>query len=178
MADESVLVLMKVPGIEGNSTLVGFDPEPGETHEGWIPLSGCTFKMERNATGTEDPEEEVSEEQQRVPVKVEKMTVTRSADSTTADLVGWLANESDGRKKDDVLIDYVARSGRYFLRYELNGADLVSCELSVDDEGNVQETFQLTYTTLTIYQRPINEQGVVDTGSKGMVEFDVSELAQ
>lgn len=177
MADEEIIVLMKIPGIEGNSTLVGFDPEPGETHQGWLPLEGCSFAMARKASGTEADEGELSDDAQKIPVKVEKLSIKRSSDSATADLVGWLANESEGRKKDDVIIDYVARSGRYFMRYVLDGADLVSCKLSVDEEGNVQEEFELTYDYLAIHHRRINAAGQVEVDSETMVDYEVDQLS-
>ncbi len=171
-------VLMKVPGIEGNSTLVGSAPEPGETHEGWIPIDSCSFSVQHQAEATDSEEirdDDASHE--RIRARLEPITVKRTADSTTAQLIEWLANVGDGRKKEEpVLIDYVSRTGRYYLRYELEGADLVSCKLSEDDEGNVTEEFKLTFDRVVIYQRTVGDAGFVDITGQTQVEYDTREL--
>lgn len=168
-------VLMFVPEIEGSSTLKGYDPEIGENkdHTGWIPVESCTFGFSREDTVSDKTDEDESEVSGPV-TQVNPITVKRSSDYATAPLLMWLANkDKDERKKDQVLIDYVVPSGRYYLRYELAGVELVSCSLSYTDPDQAEETLVFTFDEVRILQRPIDSRGEVDVGAETVAEYQV-----
>jgi len=88
----------------------------------------------------------------------------------------WLANKdgSEG-KKEKVLIDYCLPSGRYYLRYELVGVELVSCSITYSDPDQADETLVFTFDEIRILQRPIDEFGEVDIGAETVAEYVVFE---
>ncbi len=175
MATETT-VLMYVPEIVGSSTFQGYDPELGEDkdHTGWIPVDSASFGLNKETTAA-DPKGSEEATHTGTMTHVDPVTVKRSSDYSTADLLVWLANKDEkGRKKEQVLIDYVLASGRYYLRYELVGVEIVSCGLDYsDDPGDATETLVFTYDEIRIRQRPILESGDVDVGGEDVLEYIV-----
>ena len=51
-------------------------------------------------------------------------------------------------------------SGKYYLRYELTGMELVSCSISYKDPDQSNETLVSTYDQVRILHRPIDPSGV------------------
>lgn len=158
-------VFMSVPEIEGTGTLVGYAPGEDGSHEKWIPLASCSFHFEREEATAVDPDSDDEAADTTPTTVVNPMKVERMADVTSAPLLMWLAAKPDdpARKKEEVLIDYCARSGKYYLRYELKGVELVSCSVSYQAPDEVKEILTMTYDRIAIYQRPIDVNGEVDT---------------
>jgi len=170
-------VFMKVPDIEGTSTLVGSNPGDDGSHEKWIPVISCSFDFQRDEADVSDPKAG-SDKKEMVPTTiVQPITVERVADVTSAPLLSWLAAkpEDPDRKKDEVLIDYCVRSGKYFLRYKLSGVELVSCALSYAEPHDAKETLTLTYDRIAIFQRSINSVGEVITTERNEAKYTVNE---
>jgi type VI protein secretion system component Hcp len=171
MAEEST-VLMYVPGIKGSSTLVGTDPGKDGSHAEWIPINSCSFTLNRNATVSDGADEK--EASSKPPTNVDPIEIERQADQTSADLLAWLAlKDVNERRKDEVLIDYCARSGRYFLRYVLQNVEIVSCKIGFKAPDDLTETITLTYSHIAIRKRPIDENGVVQFKREQSVEYTV-----
>lgn len=173
-----ITVLMYVPEVIGSSTLKGYNPEKGEDkdHTAWVPIDSCSFTLTKDVSSADTAGgEEV--EHVGTQVSVEPITVKRSADYSTADLLAWLATKDEqgnGLRKEKILVDYVLASGRYYLRYELTGVQIFSCGLSFDDSsGDVQETTKFIYEKIRILQRPIDAMGEVDIGSEDVMEYVV-----
>ena len=173
MADE-IAVLMHVPEIEGSSTLVGTDPGSDGSHEGWIPIESASFSFSRETTAV-DPEADHDDAPEPV-TRVEPITIKRQADRSSAQLLMWLANEDQTeRKKEKVLIDFCSSSGKYYLRYELHGVELVSSAVSFSAPDDLSETLTLTYDYISVLQRPIDISGTVVTSKEGVAEYTVFE---
>ena len=172
MADEFA-VLMFVPEIEGSATLVGTDPGQDGSHEGWIPALSCSFGLERKATAVDSTSKDESEGV-APETEIEPISVKRRADGSTAELLMWLANkDEDQRRREPVLIDFCSSSGRYFLRYELKGAELVGCSVGFTAPDDLSETLTFTYTDITIFQRPIDMSGEVLVEKETKTEYHV-----
>ena len=174
---DGATVLMYVPDVEGSSTLIGFDPEPGENgdHTGWLPVQTCGFGLSRSVQGADAVSDE-DVEHRGAKMEAQPMTVKRVADFSTAQLLVWLANaEGAERKKEQVLIDYVMPSGRYYLRYELSGVEIVSCSLGFQEPDDATETIVFTYDRIRILQRPVTESGAVDSSQETVAEYVVTE---
>ncbi|MEZ5978995.1 MAG: type VI secretion system tube protein Hcp [Planctomycetota bacterium] len=169
-----ITVLMKVEDIEGSSTLEGYDPEPNGSHVGWIPIESCSFNFHRDVTVADEDSDDESEVRGS-PNRVDPLTVKRTSDFTTAKLLMWLANAENKEPKRAVTIDYVVPSGRYYLRYEIEGAELVSCSLSYQEPDDASETLVFTFDKVKIFQRPIGESGEVDTSKEDVAEYVVFE---
>lgn len=176
MADTTVL--MYVPEFIGSSTFTGYDPEVGESmdHTGWIPVDSCSFSLTKESSAADKPG---SDEGEKVGTmtQVGPISVKRSADYTTADTLAWLAasvkaKEGPGLKKEKVLIDFCLASGRYYLRYELLGVQVVSCDLDYGDD-DVTETLEFVYDLIRIKTRPILPTGEVDVGGEDVAEYEV-----
>lgn len=174
---DGATILMYVPDVEGSSTMIGFDPEPGEKgqHAGWLPVVSCGFGLARAVQGA-DAKADEDVEHRGAKMNADPMTVKRVADFSTAQLLVWLAN-SDGteRKKEQVLIDYVMPSGRYYLRYELTGVEIVSCNLAFQEPDDATETIVFTYDRIRMLQRPVTESGQVDSQKERVAEYVVTE---
>ena len=170
MANDTT-VLMQVPEIEGSSSLVGYDPEKGEdgSHVGWIPIHSCSFSFRKDTTVADRETDEEAEAPGRT-TRVDPLTIKRSSDNSSAKILMWLADKA---RKDQVLIDYVVPSGRYYLRYELEDVELVSCSIGYTEPDDVAETLVLTYNKIRVIQRPINISGEVDTDKKHVAEYVV-----
>ncbi len=173
-----ITVLMNVPEIIGSSSLRGYDPEPGEEndHTSWIPIDSCSFTLTKDASSAAAVDgSEV--EHVGTMLTVEPITIKRSADYSTADLLAWLATKDEqgnGLRKEVVLVDYCLASGRYYLRYELTGVQIFSCSLSFDDSsGDVTETTKYIYEKVRILRRPITAEGAVDIGGQNEMEYVV-----
>jgi len=174
MAEATVLML--IPGITGNSTFVGFDPEPGEEgdHTGWIPVDGCTFKFARKDT-VSDAKKDEPNDAAKPATTVDPFTITRTSDYTSAEILMWLARagSKDAKLDEPVLIDFCHPSGRYFLRYELSGVELVAGSLSYSHPDEAKETLTFTYDEVTVYQRPVDEKGMVDLEAEHRTHYVV-----
>ncbi len=162
MAD--AVVFMQVPEIEGTGTLYGFDPGEDGSHEGWIPVASTSFNFEREEATAVDQDTDGEAEPAAPTTVVNPMRIERTADITSTQLLMWLAApaDDDARKKEVVLIDYCLPSGKFFLRYELKGVELVSCSINYQEPDEVKETLTLTYEEITIFQRPVDLNGEVD----------------
>ena len=173
MAD--TVVFMSVPEIEGTGTLVGTNPDDDSNHDKWIPVESCAFTFERTESEAVDPEGTEEDREEDLTTVVNPIRIERISDITSAQLLMWLAAESDdeSRKKETVLVDYCSRSGKYFLRYELEGVELVSCSMSFQAPDEAKETLTLTYDKVTIYQRPIDKNGDVKTDKETQTEYTV-----
>ncbi len=171
---EDATVLMFVPEIEGSATLVGTDPGLDGSHEGWIPVESCTFTFSRDL-GAVDSVSDDDAEGIEPTSQVQPITVKRRADGSTAQLLMWLATKPEERKKDQVLIDYCAPSGRYYLRYELKGVMIVSSSIAYTAPDDANETITLTYDRIAIMQRPMDITGEVMVSREGMAEYIVFE---
>jgi type VI protein secretion system component Hcp len=176
MANETT-VLMKVPDVIGSSTLEGFDPGPDGKHTEWVPVHSCSFSFSRDETVVDPSKEESESEAKAPPTRVDPFTVKRTSDYSTADLLQWLAEKpaDPNEKKRDILVDYVMPSGRYYLRYELTGAEIVSCALSYTDPAQADETLVFRFDHVRIFQRPVDITGTVDVGAETVAEYAVEQ---
>jgi type VI protein secretion system component Hcp len=165
-------VLMWVPEIEGASLLIGLDPG-AENHQGWIPIDSCAVGCSRVSTGVDTKDDPAPDAPP--PTRIEPVVVKRRADNSTAKLLVWLAKPS---KKDTVLIDYCHRSGRYFLRYELIGVEIVSCSIAFEAPDTLTETITLTFDHILIRQRPVGMLGDVQVDREDKVEYSAAQPAE
>jgi hypothetical protein len=177
MGNETTL-LMYVPEFIGSSTFQGYDPEVGENkdHTGWIPVDSCSFALSKDATAT-DKSGSGEADAAGLTIQVGPISVKRSADYTTADMLAWLATsvkEKDGPGvvKEQILIDFCLPSGRYYLRYELLGVQVVGCDLDFN-EDDVGETIKFIYEKIRVLKRPILPSGEVDVGGEDVAEYEV-----
>ena len=165
-------VLMWVPDIEGASLLVGLDAGD-ENHQGWIIIDSCSVGFSRDSTAVDTKNDPQAETQR--PTRIEPVVVKRRADNSTSKLLMWLAQPS---KKESVLIDYCHRSGRYFLRYELAGVEIVSCSIAFDAPDTLTETITLTFDHIRILQRPIGKLGEVQVHREDRAEYTALEAKE
>ncbi len=155
---EEVLILMKVPGIDGTSRLRSATPD--EEHVDWIPVDGCDFGLQRPVKTIEKDAKPPSEEEREIRPSFEPITLSRTIDEVTPQLMTWLVARD---VREMVKIDHCNAQGQHFMRIELEGVQLVSLTIGFRAPNTFTETAKLTYNRITVHQRTFDEMGNLTT---------------